>query len=774
DYDNMVKKLGTDKDPASPVTSFIATMLKRYASATIHFGTRHTYDYVEETRIIHPNFGGENVVIKADEVLVEGEIIGSNSLNIETNDLTLKGSKESKLSISQIESSTFDFGISLDGITLGYSESEQEGKYTKVTNKIGRLTGAAIKLKVNNKLEIENAQINGKDVTIEAAQLQIKQDLDIEEQTLTASSMSTGISIDWSGNILPFASFSLTDNVERSGLNRFISGISGENVKVTAKKLIYNVAQVTGSKSLELKAEQIEEIALPQEYEEVQKTTIAGGVSMDKDGKVRGNIGGSYENEHGKISGMYSPDMMDGMEQIGDAAKKIFTAEPKAEPKLEPTEPKTKPTEAKEQATPTEQPTEAEPEDKPKQKKNTKSDTRDNRVWKEITIQDGDTLSDLAVKYDTTVEELKAQNSIDNPDEIIAGKPLKVPDKGSANNNAQPAPQHPHGNQPTTGQEQTARHLPDTHSLKGQDAEIYHKLKTQIDNSNLSENEKQQALVQIHLQLSSLRKASPEARKETIEKLQGKPKDNGIAETAAKIVTGIFGAQEAEAAVPVVIALPFVAALFASTWIAVRNTGYYFTDTDKDFGDEGFAADKDAGKPKVHSTPAHKNKGSLEEFPAEQSTKTQDKGFEQPEFDTTLPGFSIHKDGGISILYKDDHGVEHYEYWDKQTEFKGNKVYQRDDLIEPGRINPENGKTSLELMKSGKAPIGPDGKRINIHHLIQTNEGGLAEITAAMHQKYYSTLHIDSNKVPSKIDRAAHDKWRGEYWKSRAKDFENN
>jgi hypothetical protein len=35
--------------------------------------------------------------------------------------------------------------------------------------------------------------------------------------------------------------------------------------------------------------------------------TVAGGVSRGQDGKMTGNIGGSYESEHGKISGGYRP-----------------------------------------------------------------------------------------------------------------------------------------------------------------------------------------------------------------------------------------------------------------------------------------------------------------------------------------------------------------------------------------------------------------------------------------------------------------------------------
>lgn len=47
--------------------------------------------------------------------------------------------------------------------------------------------------------------------------------------------------------------------------------------------------------------------------------------------------------------------------------------------------------------------------------------------YETITIQPGDTLWDLAIKYNTTVEQLVELNDIENPDLIIAGEDLKIP-----------------------------------------------------------------------------------------------------------------------------------------------------------------------------------------------------------------------------------------------------------------------------------------------------------------------------------------------------------
>lgn len=106
-----------------------------------------------------------------------------------------------------------------------------------------------------------------------------------------------------------------------------------------------------------------------------------------------------------------------------------------------------------------------------------------------------------------------------------------------------------------------------------------------------------------------------------------------------------------------------------------------------------------------------------------------------------------------------------------RTEFRGNRVYQRNDLIDPERVDPDSGLTNLELMQGGRAPLGPDGRPINLHHMLQTQGGPIAEVTQTMHQNYTRTLHINPRTVPSGINRSAFDAWRKAYWMQRAKDF---
>ncbi|HEY1028992.1 MAG TPA: HNH/ENDO VII family nuclease, partial [Pseudomonas sp.] len=114
-------------------------------------------------------------------------------------------------------------------------------------------------------------------------------------------------------------------------------------------------------------------------------------------------------------------------------------------------------------------------------------------------------------------------------------------------------------------------------------------------------------------------------------------------------------------------------------------------------------------------------------------------------------------------------------FWSKEPiQFNGNKVYQRNDLFEPNLVSSwrEGGKvvtgTNLERMASGRAPIGIDGKSVNLHHTTQTQSGPIAEMTQTFHQQNNSIIHVNPNAIPSGIDRAAFDKWKIKYWQQRA------
>ncbi len=110
------------------------------------------------------------------------------------------------------------------------------------------------------------------------------------------------------------------------------------------------------------------------------------------------------------------------------------------------------------------------------------------------------------------------------------------------------------------------------------------------------------------------------------------------------------------------------------------------------------------------------------------------------------------------------------QFWTRSTNFNGTRVFQRNDLIDPSRVD-DLGRTNIQRMQEGLAPIGPDGRSLNLHHMTQTEAGSLAEVTATFHQQNSRVLHINPSSVGSGINRAEFDRFREAYWRSRAGDF---
>ncbi len=86
-----------------------------------------------------------------------------------------------------------------------------------------------------------------------------------------------------------------------------------------------------------------------------------------------------------------------------------------------------------------------------------------------------------------------------------------------------------------------------------------------------------------------------------------------------------------------------------------------------------------------------------------------------------------------------------------------------------------DGWTNLDLMKNGYAPIGPDGKQINLHHVIGREPGPMVEIVSSTHKQYHKPLHglIENGNSFRQNNSLAYqyDKFRKNYWKTRALDF---
>lgn len=109
-------------------------------------------------------------------------------------------------------------------------------------------------------------------------------------------------------------------------------------------------------------------------------------------------------------------------------------------------------------------------------------------------------------------------------------------------------------------------------------------------------------------------------------------------------------------------------------------------------------------------------------------------------------------------------------FWTRTVDHQGTRVYQRTDLIDPTRVD-SRGRTNLQRMERGLAPLGPDGKSMNLHHMTQRADGPIAELTATFHQQNSRVIHINPNTTPSGINRTEFNRWRRSYWQTRANDF---
>ncbi|AKT42883.1 type VI secretion system tip protein TssI/VgrG [Chondromyces crocatus] len=108
--------------------------------------------------------------------------------------------------------------------------------------------------------------------------------------------------------------------------------------------------------------------------------------------------------------------------------------------------------------------------------------------------------------------------------------------------------------------------------------------------------------------------------------------------------------------------------------------------------------------------------------------------------------------------------------WSRTLLFRETKVFQRDDLIDPTDTD-RLGRSNLSRMSQGLAPLGPDGVEVNLHHLIQSDKGAIAEVADLFHKRYDRIIHINPSTIPSGIDRKAFNTWRRAYWRQRAADL---
>ena len=104
-----------------------------------------------------------------------------------------------------------------------------------------------------------------------------------------------------------------------------------------------------------------------------------------------------------------------------------------------------------------------------------------------------------------------------------------------------------------------------------------------------------------------------------------------------------------------------------------------------------------------------------------------------------------------------------------KTKFAGNDFIKRDELFDPRKIDGA-GRSNVERMRGGLAPIGKDGQPINLHHMKQQNNGVIVEASHTEHKDNSGSWHRYTRISEIERDNFNY-RTRPAYWKERANDF---
>lgn len=101
----------------------------------------------------------------------------------------------------------------------------------------------------------------------------------------------------------------------------------------------------------------------------------------------------------------------------------------------------------------------------------------------------------------------------------------------------------------------------------------------------------------------------------------------------------------------------------------------------------------------------------------------------------------------------------------KETEINGKKCLIREDIDMSQK--DEFGRTNLERIQNGNAPLTKEGQPIELHHIGQKQESPLAELTMQEHRGKGNDTILHDKQKDTEIDRNEFAKERRDHWKSR-------
>lgn len=100
---------------------------------------------------------------------------------------------------------------------------------------------------------------------------------------------------------------------------------------------------------------------------------------------------------------------------------------------------------------------------------------------------------------------------------------------------------------------------------------------------------------------------------------------------------------------------------------------------------------------------------------------------------------------------------------DKDALIRTDIDYEQTDLF---------GESNLERMRSGRPPLDENGVPIELHHIGQTHNAPLAELTRAEHRCNGNDNILHDKLKESEINREDFNRERAEYWQARAEQID--
>lgn len=125
-------------------------------------------------------------------------------------------------------------------------------------------------------------------------------------------------------------------------------------------------------------------------------------------------------------------------------------------------------------------------------------------------------------------------------------------------------------------------------------------------------------------------------------------------------------------------------------------------------------------------------------------------------------GIEVKKYPKIRSLEMEDIFTKYVAKSYKSFTIDGCEVYFRDDDIDMKRMDTSRN-SNASLLSQGCAPIGADGKPMNLHHLTRRHPGILVLVPESFHQQNSELLHFRSPQhmiQPKPLDRAVFSGWK--------------